>query len=180
MQKLRFFLIVCALLIGSNLLFGHSVSAANKRHLPLNPPDTAKKNRNPNTNDLLKSYLEFSAFRHKVLSENIANINTPNYKAEDVSVPQKYEDLVSAKAGASDRVFLATTNNHHIAGSATSSKKSRFTSRKIKDPYEIKPNGNNVSLAQQMTKLSRNQSDYNTAVKSYSTTNALISAVLGK
>lgn len=172
MQRLRFLLIVCALLIS------HKIYAVNKKYLPLSAPNSGAENRNTNTNKLLKSYLEFSAFRHKVLSENIANINTPNYKAEDVSVPQKYEDLTS-KSRSTSGISLATTNTGHISESKRS-KKSKFASHKIKDPYEIKPNGNNVSLAQQMTKVSQNQSDYNMAVKNYSTTNSLISVVLGK
>lgn len=66
----------------------------------------------------------------------------------------------------------------HLQGSNKSTE--HFSKEKLKDPYEIKPNGNNVSIAQQMTKLSQNQQDYNAGLKAYSTMNALVSAVIGK
>jgi flagellar basal-body rod protein FlgB len=100
----------------------------------------------------MKSYLELTAFKHKVLSENLANVNTPGYKAEDVHAPKDYSDLT--EKGKSNRVLkLVRTSDNHIADTKRSNGK--LSSHKLKDPYEVKPNGNNVSLAQQMTKLSQ-------------------------
>lgn len=129
------------------------------------------------TNELFKAALERSSFRHKTLSENMANVNTPNYKAKEVADAVEYEDLVG-EGRTIRKVRMKRTSRRHIVGKNNES--GRFQSEKLKDPFEIKPNGNNVSTVQQMTKLSQNQQDYNAAVKSYATTNALISAVLGR
>jgi flagellar basal-body rod protein FlgB len=74
---------------------------------------------------------------------------------------------------------MKLTSSKHI-NSKRSSVSGKFSSHKLKDPYEVKPNGNNVSIAQQMLKLSQNQQDYNAALKSYSATNNLLSSVIGK
>lgn len=129
------------------------------------------------TNELLAAYLERGAFRHKVLSENMANVNTPGYKADDVPEAEDFEDLVGDRRNPTN-FGLTKTNRFHLEGKRTVS--DRRLRKKLHNPYEIKPNGNNVSIAQQMTKLSQNQQDYNAGLKSYATTNALISAVLGK
>lgn len=151
-----------------------NISAALQKKQPIYTPQ-AKEMKLATTNELLKAYLERRTFRHKVLAENIANVNTPGYKAKEVSEAQNYEDLVG-DATRVRKVRLARTNPKHMESKRSIS--SRIATEKLKDPYETKPNGNNVSIAQQMTKLSQNQQDYNTAVKSYATTNALISAVL--
>jgi flagellar basal-body rod protein FlgB len=150
---------------------------ANKKHLTVYKSDT-KKNRKHLTNDLLKSYLEISAFRHKVLTQNIANVNTPSYKADEVTTPTQYDDLTDG-AIKSRKVSLKITSGKHINNKRNGGS-GKLSSHKLKDPYEVKPNGNNVSIAQQMMKLSQNQQDYNAALKSYSATNNLLSSVIGK
>lgn len=146
------------------------------KRLPLRKTE-AQEEKNYPTNELLKSALELSSFRHKVLSQNMANVNTPGYKADEVDTPTRYEDL-TGKGKASKRIRLAKTASKHLDGEQKASGK--YNSHKLKDPYEIKPNGNNVSLPQQMTKLSQNQQEYGAALKSYGATNDLISTVLGK
>jgi len=158
------------------LFVSSALAASDDSRLVLEKPAT-REEKNYQTNDLFKAYLDASSFRHKVLSQNIANLNTPGYKADEVEIPTKYDVLIGDKKKIK-RVSLAVTSEKHIAGQNRPG--SKFESHKLKDPYEIKPNGNNVSLAQQMTKLSQNQQDYNAAVKGYATTNALLSTTLGK
>jgi len=154
-----------------------SFSAYGGKHISMKKSDNSDDTNNTTTNELMKSYLELTSFRHKVLSQNLANVNTPGYKAEEVDAPKEYSDL-TGKGKAARGVRLARTADNHIDGGQKSGGK--FSSHKLKDPYEVKPNGNNVSLAQQMTKVSQNQQDYNAAVKGYAVMNSLVSAVLGK
>jgi flagellar basal-body rod protein FlgB len=130
------------------------------------------------TNLMLKAYLGRSSFKHQVLSENIANLNTPKYKAEDVEMPTKYEDLVSVNKN-SKQIGMRKTNNLHMAGSRKSND-GKFSRIKLKKSIENKPNGNNVSLSQQMLKISDNQQSYNEVLKAYAVTNNLTNVVLGK
>lgn len=164
------------LLLFAVFFYISSIQAADNSRLVLEKPAKREEKRYQ-TNDLFKSYLDATSFRHKILSQNIANLNTPGYKADEVEIPTKYDVLIGEKKKIK-RVSLAITSKKHIIG--RSKPAGRFESHKLKDPYEIKPNGNNVSLAQQMTKLSQNQQDYNAAVKGYAATNALLSTALGK
>lgn len=168
-------IILRLLLVFIGLLWGNSY-AQEVKYLPLKK-SIAKADKNHSTNELLKSALELTSFRHKILSQNIANINTPGYKADEVAAPTKYEDL-SDKNRSYKKIKLIRTTSQHLSGNHKFSEK--FRSHKLQDPYEIKPNGNNVSLSQQMTKISQNQQEYNAALKGYNATNALISIVLGK
>ena len=154
-----------------------SFSAYGGKHLAMEKSDNSDDAKNTTTNELMKSYLELTSFRHKILSQNLANVNTPGYKAEEVAAPKEYSDL-AGKGKTTRSVKLARTTSNHIDGGQKSAEK--FAAHKLQDPYEIKPNGNNVSLAQQMTKVSQNQQDYNAAVKGYAVMNSLVSAVLGK
>jgi flagellar basal-body rod protein FlgB len=130
------------------------------------------------TNDLIHSYLDIVSFRHKILSQNVANLNTPGYKADEVEIPKTIDGLADRQKLRRKSISLATTSNKHMGGRNQSI--SKFATQKLKDPFEIKPNGNNVSLAQQVTKISQNQTAYDTALKAYSSSNSLVSTVLGK
>ncbi len=136
--------------------------------------DNAKKN-SLTTSALLQSHLKLSAFRHKVLSNNLANINTPRYTADEVKLPKKEEDLIQLR---SHKLKLAVTSVKHFKGNHKYD--TDFPVEKLKDPDEIKMNGNNVSLSQQLTKLSENQVNYDVALQAYKSSNGLVSAVLGK
>ncbi|WPY00557.1 Flagellar basal body rod protein FlgB [Candidatus Trichorickettsia mobilis] len=137
----------------------------------------AQSNKNPNTtNELLRSYLKLTSFKHKILANNVANINTPGYKANEVATPQKSEDLQNVAK--SRKLRLTTTSNKHLAG--YNQQDNNFAVNKLRDPDELKPNGNNVSLSQQLTKISQNQINYDTALQAYKSSSGLITSVLGK
>lgn len=131
---------------------------------------------NINTNDLIKQHLEISAFRHKVLSENIANVNTPGYKAKEVITPKNLKEF---KQNKHKKVKLAVTSPKHIAGNK-SHINNYANATILKDPAEIKKNGNTVELNQQLSKISENQVNYNTSLQAYKSTIKLISTVLDK
>lgn len=169
MQRL-FIIFIAIITLFANIAYG------NNRHIPLTKT-SERANKKHKTNDLFKSYLQLSTFKNKVLAENLANANTPGYKANDVTLPDDYEGL-TGKGKTHRTVLLAKTSGKHLGGSKGSDGK--FSSHKLQDPYEIKKNGNNVSINQQVTKLSQNKNDYAAALKAYATTNSLYSSVLGK
>lgn len=170
--KKKILLLKLTLLISMGVFFAGDINI-----LATSKIGSLKQQTQKSTNSLLKNYLERSAFRHKILAQNLSNINTPGYQAQEVEIPANLENLSSVSAKNSKLNLNKTSAKHMGRGIETSSK---FVAKKLKDPYEIKPNGNNVSLAQQMTKISQNQQDYNTALKGYSTLNNLVSTVVGK
>lgn len=128
------------------------------------------------TQNLLDSYMNIVSLRHKILGENIANLNTPGYKANEVTMPSSTKELASANS--LKRIALKTTSSKHISGNIKNNH--YYAVHKLKDPLEIKKNGNNVSLAQQINKASQNQTAYDTGLKISASLNSLITTALGK
>jgi len=53
--------------------------------------------------------------RHQVLASNIANADTPNYKARDFSFENAMQNALAGSVGGS--VAMTTTSGRHLAGS---------------------------------------------------------------
>ncbi len=47
------------------------------------------------TTTLLNKMVDFTAFKHKVIANNIANVNTPGYKRLDVSFNKSMENAIN-------------------------------------------------------------------------------------
>ena len=58
---------------------------------------------------MLETILDLGSARHKALAENVANMDTPGYKARDVA----FEKVLLGKMG--EGITLATTNPGHIS-----------------------------------------------------------------
>ena len=85
--------------------------------------------------------------RQSVIAENIANANTPNYKAKDIQ-GQSFQEMV-ASSGA--KVPMKTTNAGHIS-TGSSGAASMQGIVKSQNTYETSPDGNNVVLEEQLLK----------------------------
>ena len=60
--------------------------------------------------------LGLRAYRQEVLSSNIANADTPNYKARDFDFASALKDAVAGRGDGA--LNLATTNARHLPGTA--------------------------------------------------------------
>ncbi len=98
------------------------------------------------TYDLLKTALNVSATRGNLISSNIANVNTPNYKAQRVEFEA---DLKKAMDG--NQFTLTTTNANHLGGS------SDIQPRIVENSQNsVKENGNSVDLDIEMVDQATN------------------------
>ena len=92
--------------------------------------------------------LNFRGERQKVISSNIANINTPNYKTKDLVFQEeldKSSNMLQLKR---------TTNNHMYNLDFTQSSNQKL----IQVPGLVEQNdGNNVNLDSQMSEQSKNK-----------------------
>jgi flagellar basal-body rod protein FlgB len=90
--------------------------------------------------DLAYRQNEWLAQRQSVISQNVANANTPGYKAKDV---ESFEDVMRKS------VPMAVTNPDHISPSGEGVVQARDN-----DPYqaEVLVSGNDVSLEQEFLK----------------------------
>ena len=96
--------------------------------------------------------------RQKVLAQNIANVNTPDYKPNDM-VPVDFGAVLKSITGdKGPTLTTATTDPRHLGGvNEIGDPKSRIQ----KKTYETKPDGNAVIMEEQMVKSAQNTMDYN-------------------
>jgi flagellar basal-body rod protein FlgB len=124
----------------------------------------------------LKDKLKYHEVRQKVLADNVANADTPGYSARDVKAPDFFRMAVE---GDSPRPLSpVVTSPLHIA-SAPIGNAAGFRQEKI-DGYEVTPDGNSVSLEDQMMKVTQNQMDYQVATSLYSRSLGLLKTALGR
>ena len=88
------------------------------------------------TNKTLEQLLDYSALKHKVIGQNIANANTRNYQRRDVE-------------------FKELLNNGMKSLSKSHESNSEF-SVKIDEKSEVISNGNSVDVNQEMADLAKN------------------------
>ena len=85
--------------------------------------------------NMLRTRLDWSQQRQKVLAENVTNADTPNYRARDL-LPPKFE--LPGQASGILPVSLAKTEPGHIGASGAGG--SQFST--ASDHYDVGPTGN--------------------------------------
>lgn len=100
----------------------------------------------------LEHALNYSVTKQKVISHNIANVDTPNYKAKEVSFKTAFNDALSGSLVANK------TNQRHI----DFTHKPNFGFSVVhKNPVTYNESGNSVDIDKEMTDLATNQIYYN-------------------
>jgi flagellar basal-body rod protein FlgB len=121
---------------------------------------------------MLRTRMEWHQERQRVLAENVANADTPNFRPRDLVAP-KFDNSAPAVAS----LTLVRTEPGHIAGSDGAG--AAFGAER-RNSYEVRPAGNAVSLEEQMLKVAANQMDYQTVSALYGRSLALIKMAIGK
>lgn len=105
--------------------------------------------------------------RQKVIAQNIANADTPGYRPMDVKEPDFKSMLQSTTSAKSMKAAvpmpqMAATNPQHIqTETATQLEQADLPKpTRQKDPFEVAPAGNAVTLEEQLIKLNQNYSDH--------------------
>ena len=104
-----------------------------------------------NVTDLLFNQLSFRSDRQKVISSNIANINTPNYKTKELLFEAELKKVDDGKD-----LKMYTTNPNHLSGTLNTSKVNQPNLIQVKG-LEEQNDGNNVNLDAQMSEMSKNK-----------------------
>ncbi|SJZ53025.1 flagellar basal body rod protein FlgB [Garciella nitratireducens] len=112
---------------------------------------------NDMTYGLLKNALGASQLRQETIANNIANINTPNYKASRVIFEEELQRVL--QRGGS--IGLKATHFNHIGIS-----KQTVEPKIIKDTAaSMRNDGNNVDIDLEMANLAANQLLYNALIQ---------------
>jgi len=109
---------------------------------------------------MMTDKMKWLSSRQAVLSQNIANADTPKFQPMDL----KQVDFRKPGAASPFHVELARTHESHIARSG---EKQDFRSGKQDNPYETLPTGNAVVLEEQLMKVAQNRQDYELMTQLY-------------
>jgi flagellar basal-body rod protein FlgB len=119
---------------------------------------------------MLRTRMQWHQERERVLSENVSNSDTPNFRPRDLT-QLKFDPSVPP---ALSPLNLARTDTGHIAGAASAAQLQGRSSF-----YDIRPAGNAVNLEDEMIKVAQNQMDYAAATALYTRSLGLIKIALG-
>jgi flagellar basal-body rod protein FlgB len=124
----------------------------------------------------LRTRMQWHQERQRVLAENVANSDTPNFKPRDLVEPKFDPSGASAVGGAMGRLAMARTSDTHLAPSGAP--ESFDENRKV--GFETRPAGNAVNIEDEMLKVSTNQMDYAAVTSLYSRSLHLLKTAIGK
>ena len=110
----------------------------------------------------IKQKMQWHQARQGVLAENVANAETPGYRARDL---KPFDAELERRDRSFADVSTMTTNAHHIAV-ASSSGVDGFGASSVAR-YEVTPEGNDVTLEDQMMNVVQNQMDYQAVTALY-------------
>jgi flagellar basal-body rod protein FlgB len=114
--------------------------------------------------------------KHSLLVSNIANIDTPNYKAFDIFV----EEEMGKTSGESKSMTLSRTQPGHIPFSGTANPGAPEIHPVESPRYDFREDGNTVDIDRTMSVLSENGLLYNASAQMISKKfQALSSAING-
>lgn len=121
---------------------------------------------------MLRTRMRWDQQRQRLLAENVANADTPNYRPHDLA-PLRPDQLRQSPTS----VALEQTARGHLGASASAS--SPFKAYQVRG-YEVLPSGNSVNIEDEMMKVAANQMDYQTVTTLYTRSLGLIKTALGK
>lgn len=104
--------------------------------------------------------MDWAAQRQKVLAQNIANADTPDYRPKDLK-EINFKDVLKGEMDV--RVPVKRTDARHLKGTIPEAEP--FRENGVRKTFEESPDGNQVVVEEQMQKVSSTRSDYNTAVQ---------------
>jgi flagellar basal-body rod protein FlgB len=94
--------------------------------------------------------LDYASLNQKVISQNIANVDTPNYKAKSV-------DFKSVLHNSIHQLEAKKTDSRHFTFHSTG----QHPAVKTKSAYQYNHNGNGVDLDKEMSEMASNQIYFN-------------------
>src|ERR1700682_2423603 len=122
----------------------------------------------------LRTHMQWHQKRQRVLSENVSNSDTPNFKPRDLVEP-KFNNAGSATGSMGALAMMRTTTSHIAPAHGGQT----FGQNGV-GGFQTRPAGNAVNLEDQMLKVSANQMDYAAATSLYSKSLHLLKTAIGK
>ncbi|MBI5063905.1 MAG: flagellar basal body rod protein FlgB [Desulfatitalea sp.] len=109
------------------------------------------------TIDLAEKALNMRSRRHELLLSNIANADTPNYKAFDMLVEEALAKEAPQKNG---QVQLTRTDGAHLPAGGPTEQALRPQAVHLSPQVTLRGDGNTVDMDREMSALGSNQLHY--------------------
>ena len=104
------------------------------------------------TIEILSEVLDFQSERHKVITSNIANMDTPNYRPKDIVFKEELESIINNK----DRIKMTGSRGRSMSEQSNPAGRADF---------EVIDSGERVNLDSEMAKLTENNLMHNLTVE---------------
>lgn len=109
---------------------------------------------------MIRNQMDWASKRQQVLSRNIANADTPGYLPSDIK-PLDFKKTIQDVTAPQ----VSVTDPGHLSGTPVPA--SGFRVEKVRKPEEIKPDGNGVTLEDQVMKIGETKGKYDMAANLY-------------
>ena len=108
------------------------------------------------TIQLAEKAMDMRSRRHEVVLSNIANADTPNYKAFDLLV----DEALAGGASKNSHIRMARTDPAHIGGNDVIESTPKSAVVNISPQVSLRGDGNTVDMDREMSVLADNQLHY--------------------
>lgn len=131
-------------------------------------------NNAPELLDAIGKAMRHLGERQRIVAQNIANSDTPGYRAQELA-PESFAQMV-------DGIARIARPQVEISGRmrALGAKHSTHSTITDTEVSEVKPDGNSVTLEDQLLKMGQIQADYAALTSLYRKQMALMKTALGK
>ena len=122
----------------------------------------------------LETRMNYVADRQQVLTQNIANADTPGYRAMELQAPSFSDTLASVQT-----VQMVGTSPMHMSGTTAAGS----TAGKLvinRNPADVSPTGNTVSIEDETRRAAQNAMDYQLVTNVYKTIGGMVMRAAGK
>lgn len=107
---------------------------------------------------LLEQAISAASVRHKVIADNIANVNTPGFKRSEV----RFEDVLRETMESNTKLAMSSTNKKHIVQSAPVSTAPQIH---VLNENSVRSDGNNVDIEVEMANMAKNTIYYDASIQ---------------
>ena len=123
----------------------------------------------------LRTQLQWHSARQGVLAENIANADTPGYRARDL---ERVDHARRCTVNNPTSTGPVRTDAGHLVGRSVVDS-TRFNNGRS-STFEITPEGNSVVLEEEVMRMTANQLDYQTVSTIYQKSLGMIRTAIGR
>ncbi|MBC1487072.1 flagellar basal body rod protein FlgB [Listeria seeligeri] len=124
------------------------------------------------------NYLNYLQTANQVVSNNIANANTSNFKASETSFEESLGSSLrpSGQNNETTTGSLTKTNSKHLTGTEIDQTNAKVTTK----GGSINEDGNNVNVTSEMISLTKNNQMYALAISALNYNSSINTAARGK